>query len=171
VCDPFSRAAAPSFAPVSTTVAAAFAAGSTAVATWFEAGSTAVAAWFEAVSTAVVAPFAMRAGDSAAAARVSRTRAAGRPGEAGDRTGELVTSGVAACWTAVAGAGTLASGPFACAGPANQAASVQATTASAKMLPRHGQASLALVNICTYVFPPTGENSPTSSPKIDYMTV
>jgi hypothetical protein len=123
----------------------------------------AAAARFDEVSAAVAV--------SAAAARALWTRAAGHPGEAVDRTGVVVTTGAAACWTAVTGAGTPATGPFACAGPANQAASAQATAASAKMLPRHGQARLALVNIRDHVFPRTGEDNPTSSPKIDYMSV
>jgi hypothetical protein len=87
---------------------------------------------------------------SAAAARASGTRAAGRPGEGEDRTAEgwtVATTGAAACWTVVTGAATPDSGPFASATPAEQAASTQATTTVVEMLPRHGQARLALINI------------------------
>jgi hypothetical protein len=131
------RAVAPVLFDVfSTPAAAPFDAVSTTAATSFAAGATAAAARLEALSTTVVG--------SAAAARALPTRAAVRPGEAADWD---VTAGVAACGTAVTGAGTPATDPFACAGPADQAATAQATTASVKMLPRHGQASLALINI------------------------
>jgi hypothetical protein len=120
-------------------VAAPLEALSTAVAVWFATGCVAAATRVEATST-----------ESATAARAWWTRAAGRPGEAAVRTGDdsvVRTTGAVACWTAVTGAGTPATGPFACAGPANQTESTQATATSAKMLPRHGQARLACINI------------------------
>jgi hypothetical protein len=123
-------------------VAATPAAVSTPAATPFETGSTATAArWTE----------------SATAARALPTRATGRPGEAAGDDWMAVTTGVAACETTATGAGTPATGPFACAGPADQAARAQAAIASAKMLPRHGRAQFALVNIRRPRFPQTGE--------------
>jgi hypothetical protein len=151
------QAAGPWSAAVSTGVvpvrspAARLEAVRTAVPAVFEPFPAAFAAPLERVSAAVAAPVdavMLRAADSAAAARALRTRAADRPGDAGDRTGTVVTTGVAACWTAVTGAGTPATGPPACAGPADQAAIAQAATASVKMLPRQEQARLALINIC-----------------------